>query len=97
MHVLAIVKGRKIDIPSHYCDNIGVSGSIDLIMFVDQKFRRKIVYIEAKRRIEFYGDNLELIAKVRDLVVISGNIEKYHVYDKHHLSVIGILAENFFN
>jgi hypothetical protein len=83
MKVLVIVRGNKLDIEENYWDKISVKGDIDKIYFFNKELMRIIRDVSDKGIIEFYGENLELVIRTHDFILISGEVTKYYIYDKN--------------
>jgi len=97
MNILVLVKGKKLKVTEHYCNKITVKGDVDKVFLINSKFDRRIRPIEDKVTIEFHGNNLELITKTKDMVVLDGDITKYYLFDKKgKLGLIHFLGSDEF-
>jgi len=84
MKLVVLVKGKKLDVERFWeCEKFAVKGYIDLIIFINQNLERKIRHIDGKCIIEFFGKDLELVTRSKDIITITGDIVKIFTYDKH--------------
>jgi len=96
MKVLVLVKGKSLNVPSHYCDKITVEGDIDSIFIINQDFNRTIRPVKAKRSVSFLGKGLELITRSDSIVVLDGDVETYLIRDGEYVTVVHPLTDNDF-
>jgi len=98
MKVIVIVKGKRLDIEHFWCcEKVSVKGVVKLVTFIDQNLNRHIRHVEDKCIIDFFGKDLELVTKSRDMLVLSGDVTKYFIYDKHgRIGVIHYLTPSEF-
>lgn len=84
MKLVILVKGKKLDVEHFWeCEKIAVKGYIDLIIFINQELFRHLKHVDGKCIIEFFGKDLELVTKTKDMITISGDVVKFFTYDKH--------------
>ncbi len=96
MKVVTIVKGKKLDV-EHFCEKVSIKGNLDIMIFINKNLQRRIRHLDGKRIVELYGKDVEIVTRGKDMVVISGDVVKYFIYDdRGRLGVIHYLTPSEF-
>jgi len=98
MKTLVLVKGAKLKIDEHFCDKISVKGDLDKLFFFDTQLQSYIRQVEHEGIIEFYGKGLGVVTQTDSMIVISGDVIKYYIYNKDgRLGIIHYLSQKSFS
>ncbi len=99
MKVIAIVKGRKLDVERFWdCEKVSIKGKIGMMILINENLERRIRHLDGNRIVELFGKDIEIVTRGKDTIVITGNVVKYFIYDNNgRLGVIHYLTPSEFN
>jgi len=96
---IAITKGRKLNVEHFWdCEKVSIKGKIDMMIFINKNLQRRIRHLDGNRIVELFGKNLEIVTRGKDVIVVSGDVIKYFIYDRQgRLGVIHYLTPSEFD
>ena len=71
---------------------------MDMMIFINENLQRRIRHLDDKCVVELFGKDMEIVTRSKDMVVITGNVVKYFIYDRQgRLGVIHYLTPSEFD
>jgi len=99
MKVVTLIKGKKLSV-EHFlcCEKVSIKGNMDMMIFINENLQRRIRHLDNKCVVELFGKGMEIVTRGKNMVVITGNVIKYFVYDdRGRLGVIHYLTPSEFD
>jgi predicted RNase H-like nuclease len=99
MKVVTLIKGKKLSVEHFLCyEKVSIKGNVDMMIFINENLQRRIRHLDDKCIVELFGKDMEIVTRGKDIVVITGNVVKYFIYDRQgRLGVIHYLTPSEFD